>query len=221
MQNTLNQLLVEMDGFESNSGVVVLAGTNRSDILDPAIMRPGRFDRQILVDKPDIKGRKMIFEVHLKSLKASIDKEDLAERLAALTPGFAGAEIANICNEAAITAARKGKNEIDLIDFEEATDRVIGGLERPNAVISPQEKRTIAYHEAGHAVAGWFLEHADPLLKVGARCRPCPSPPPSPAHRGAPRAASWSGHHCAARTGRRLRAIPAEGDDAVLAGAAG
>lgn len=185
LQNTLNQLLVEMDGFESNSGVVVLAGTNRSDILDPAILRPGRFDRQILVDKPDIKGRKMIFEVHLKPLKVSIDKEDLAERLAALTPGFAGAEIANICNEAAITAARKGKDQIDLIDFEEATDRVIGGLERPNAVISPQEKRTIAYHEAGHAVAGWFLEHADPLLKV--RQSPArPGVPPAAAHaRGA------------------------------------
>eukprot|EP00472_Partenskyella_glossopodia_P008323 CAMPEP_0197534536 /NCGR_PEP_ID=MMETSP1318-20131121/47508_1 /TAXON_ID=552666 /ORGANISM="Partenskyella glossopodia, Strain RCC365" /LENGTH=752 /DNA_ID=CAMNT_0043091849 /DNA_START=444 /DNA_END=2702 /DNA_ORIENTATION=- len=165
-ENTLNQLLVEMDGFKEQTGVVVLAGTNRADILDSALLRPGRFDRQILVDKPDINGRRQIFEVHLKPLTLKDKPEFLAERLAALTPGFAGADIGNLCNEAAIVAARAGKDAIELVDFEQATDRVIGGLEKKNKVISKQEKELIAYHEAGHAVVGWFLEHADPLLKV-------------------------------------------------------
>lgn len=164
-ENTLNQLLVEMDGFNSSEGVVVLAGTNRADILDKAILRPGRFDRQITVDKPDIKGRREIFKVHLKGLQLDGNVDDFARRMAALTPGFAGAEIANICNEAAIVAARRNGKNIQFKDFEEATDRVIGGLET-NRIMSPEEKRTVAYHEAGHAVAGWFLEHADPLLKV-------------------------------------------------------
>jgi AFG3 family protein len=164
-ENTLNQLLVEMDGFNSSEGVVVLAGTNRADILDKAILRPGRFDRQITVDKPDIKGRREIFKVHLKGLHLDGNIDDFARRMAALTPGFAGAEIANICNEAAIVAARRNAKSITFNDFEKATDRVIGGLET-NRIMSPEEKKTVAYHEAGHAVAGWFLEHADPLLKV-------------------------------------------------------
>lgn len=165
-ENTLNQLLVEMDGFTSTDNIVILAGTNRADILDPAILRPGRFDRQITVDKPDIKGRVAIFKVHLGPLKLAEAMEKYAQRLAALTPGFAGAEIANICNEAAIVAARKAKDAIDMSDFEAAVDRVIGGMEKRNALMTPEEKRTVAYHEAGHAIAGWFLEHADPLLKV-------------------------------------------------------
>jgi len=165
-ENTLNQLLVEMDGFKEQTGVVVLAGTNRVDILDSALLRPGRFDRQILVDKPDINGRRQIFEVHLKPLTLKDKISFLSERLAALTPGFAGADIANLCNEAAIIAARTGKDAVELVDFEQATDRVIGGLEKKNKVMSPQEKALVAYHEAGHAVVGWFLEHADPLLKV-------------------------------------------------------
>lgn len=165
-ENTLNQMLVEMDGFSTTDGVVVLAGTNRVDILDPAIMRPGRFDRQITVDKPDINGRRQIFKVHLAKIKVDGDLDDYARRLATLTPGFAGAEIANICNEAAIFAARRGKDAVDIRDFESATDRVIGGLEKGSNFMSPNERRTVAYHEAGHAVAGWFLEHADPLLKV-------------------------------------------------------
>uniref|UniRef100_M4BLS3 AAA+ ATPase domain-containing protein n=1 Tax=Hyaloperonospora arabidopsidis (strain Emoy2) TaxID=559515 RepID=M4BLS3_HYAAE len=164
-ENTLNQLLVEMDGFNSSEGVVVLAGTNRADILDKAILRPGRFDRQITVDVPDIKGRREIFKVHLKGLTLNGAVDDFARRMAALTPGFAGAEIANICNEAAIVAARRNGTSISFKDFEQATDRVIGGLET-NRIMSPDEKKTVAYHEAGHAVAGWFLEHADPLLKV-------------------------------------------------------
>ncbi|CAH0490069.1 unnamed protein product [Peronospora farinosa] len=164
-ENTLNQLLVEMDGFNSSEGVVVLAGTNRADILDKAILRPGRFDRQITVDVPDIKGRREIFKVHLKGLTLDGAVDDFARRMAALTPGFAGAEIANICNEAAIVAARRNGKSISFKDFEQATDRVIGGLET-NRIMSPEEKKTVAYHEAGHAVAGWFLEHADPLLKV-------------------------------------------------------
>jgi len=164
-ENTLNQLLVEMDGFNSSEGVVVLAGTNRADILDKAILRPGRFDRQITVDVPDIKGRREIFKVHLKGLTLDGKVDDFARRMAALTPGFAGAEIANICNEAAIVAARRSGTSISFKDFEQATDRVIGGLET-NRIMSPEEKKTVAYHEAGHAVTGWFLEHADPLLKV-------------------------------------------------------
>lgn len=167
-ENTLNQLLVEMDGFQTEEGVVVLAGTNRADILDQALLRPGRFDRQVQIDKPDIKGRTQIFKVHLKplTLVQDMDVDVVAKRLASLTPGFAGADIANICNEAALIAARQEKDAVSLIDFEKAVDRVIGGLERPNAVMSPEEKKLVAYHEAGHAVVGWFLEHADPLLKV-------------------------------------------------------
>lgn len=165
-ENTLNQLLVEMDGFQTQEGVVVLAGTNRVDILDKALLRPGRFDRTITIDKPDIRGRVAIFEVHLKKLTLSRPIKELAQKLAALTPGFAGADIANICNEAAILAARTDKKAVDLIDFEKATERVIGGLEKKHSVLTKHEKELVAYHESGHAVAGWFLEHADPLLKV-------------------------------------------------------
>jgi len=165
-ESTLNQLLVEMDGFTSRDNVVVLAGTNRADILDKAILRPGRFDRQIHVGLPDIKGRKEIFLVHLRPLNVLGEPEQYAARLAALTPGFAGAEISNVCNEAAIVAARENKEQIDMACFDKAVDRVIGGLEKKNSLLSKEEKRTVAYHEAGHAVAGWFLEHADPVLKV-------------------------------------------------------
>lgn len=164
-ENTLNQLLVEMDGFDTSSNVVILAGTNRVDILDSALTRPGRFDRQITVDKPDIKGRKAIFEVHLEGLNLDAPAEDFSSRLAALTPGFVGADIANMCNEAAIIAARRLKTKIQLDDFEKATDRLVGGLEA-NKIMSAEERRVVAYHEAGHAVAGWNLEYADPLLKV-------------------------------------------------------
>ncbi|XP_029446820.1 AFG3-like protein 2 isoform X3 [Rhinatrema bivittatum] len=167
-ENTLNQLLVEMDGFNTTTNVVVLAGTNRPDILDPALMRPGRFDRQIFIGPPDIKGRASIFKVHLRPLKldSSIEKEVLARKLAALTPGFSGADIANVCNEAALIAARHLSDAINQKHFEQAIERVIGGLEKKTQVLQPDEKKTVAYHEAGHAVAGWFLEHADPLLKV-------------------------------------------------------
>mmetsp|Transcript_10812 Transcript_10812/g.27809 ORF Transcript_10812/g.27809 Transcript_10812/m.27809 type:complete len:722 (-) Transcript_10812:106-2271(-) len=165
-ENTLNQLLVEMDGFATTTGIVVLAGTNRPDILDKALMRPGRFDRQISIDRPDIKGREEIFRVHLAKLKLDHPVEYFSERLAALSPGMAGADIANICNEAALIAARAEKSVVGLKDFENAVDRVIGGLEKKNRVISKNERRTVAYHEAGHAVTGWFLEHAEPLLKV-------------------------------------------------------
>ncbi|OBZ84579.1 Mitochondrial respiratory chain complexes assembly protein rca1 [Choanephora cucurbitarum] len=165
-ESTLNQLLVEMDGFDSNQHVVVLAGTNRPDVLDPALLRPGRFDRHISIDRPDIGGRAQIFEVHLKPIKSAIDKSVLARKLAALTPGFAGADIHNVCNEAALIAARRMKLEVEEVDFEDAIERVIAGLEKKSRVLSPEEKKTVAYHEAGHAVAGWFLEHADPLLKV-------------------------------------------------------
>eukprot|EP00980_Cylindrotheca_fusiformis_P030604 scaffold25091_cov147-Cylindrotheca_fusiformis.AAC.4 len=164
-ENTLNQLLVEMDGFNSTTGVVVLAGTNRVDILDQALTRPGRFDRQITVDKPDLQGRKEIFNVHLKGIKLEGDKNDFSGRLAGLTPGFAGADIANLCNEAAIVAARRKAESVTVQDFEKATDRIIGGLES-NKIMSERERQIVAHHEAGHAVAGWFLEHADPLLKV-------------------------------------------------------
>jgi cell division protease FtsH len=163
-ENTLNSLLVEMDGFATDSGVIILAATNRPDVLDSALMRPGRFDRQISIDKPDIVGREAIFKVHLTPLRLSLDVE--AKKLAAQTPGFAGAEIANVCNEAALIAARRDKEAVDMQDFQDAIDRVIGGLEKKNKIISPDEKRIVAYHEAGHAVAGWFLEHADPLVKV-------------------------------------------------------
>ncbi|GAB2700173.1 ATP-dependent zinc metalloprotease FtsH [Mucilaginibacter koreensis] len=163
-ENTLNQLLVEMDGFGTDSGIIILAATNRPDVLDSALMRPGRFDRQISIDKPDLIGREQIFKVHLKPLKLADDVE--AKKLSAQTPGFAGAEIANVCNEAALIAARRDKAAIDMQDFQDAIDRVIGGLEKKNKIISPEEKRIVAYHEAGHAIAGWFLEHADPLVKV-------------------------------------------------------
>lgn len=165
-ENTLNQLLVEMDGFQSTEGIVVLAGTNRADILDKALLRPGRFDRQISIDKPDIRGRQQIFMIHLQKLLLKDKPEYISKRLAALTPGFAGADIANICNEAALIAARHTKDSVEFVDFEKAVDRVIGGLEKPNALMNAKEKILVAYHEAGHAVAGWFLEHADPLLKV-------------------------------------------------------
>lgn len=164
-EGTLNQLLVEMDGFDTSANIIVLAATNRSDVLDPALLRPGRFDRKIQVDKPDIKGRKSIFEIHLQGKTLAGSAEEYASRLASLTPGFAGAEISNICNEAAIFAARRDKKAIDLADFEAATDRVIAGLESKR-IMTPEDKRIVAYHEAGHAVAGWFLEYADPLLKV-------------------------------------------------------
>ncbi len=163
-ENTLNQLLVEMDGFSGDSGIIVLAATNRPDVLDTALLRPGRFDRQISIDIPDVKGREKIFEVHLKPIKKSKDLN--ITKLAVQTPGFAGADIANICNEAALIAARKGKEEVDMSDFNDAIDRVIGGLEKKNKIISPEEKKVIAFHEAGHAICGWFLEHAHPLIKV-------------------------------------------------------
>jgi AFG3 family protein len=163
-ENTLNQLLVEMDGFGGDTGIIILAATNRPDVLDTALLRPGRFDRQISIDKPDVKGRETIFKVHLLPIKisAALDLHKLAEQ----TPGFAGADIANVCNEAALIAARKGKESVEMIDFQDAIDRVIGGLEKKNKIIAPHEKSIIAYHEAGHAVCGWFLEHAYPLLKV-------------------------------------------------------
>ncbi|WP_051417278.1 ATP-dependent zinc metalloprotease FtsH [Sediminibacterium salmoneum] len=163
-ENTLNQLLVEMDGFGGDTGIIILAATNRPDVLDSALLRPGRFDRQISIDKPDVKGREAILKVHLGPIKVSetLDLHKLAEQ----TPGFAGADIANVCNEAALIAARKGKDAVDMSDFQDAIDRVIGGLEKKNKIIAPHEKSIIAYHEAGHAVCGWFLEHAYPLLKV-------------------------------------------------------
>lgn len=163
-ENTLNQLLVEMDGFGTDSGIIILAATNRPDVLDSALLRPGRFDRQISIDKPDLIGREQIFKVHLQPLK--LDEHVDAKKLSAQTPGFAGAEIANVCNEAALIAARRDKVAVDMQDFQDAIDRVIGGLEKKNKIISPEEKRIVAYHEAGHAIAGWFLEHADPLVKV-------------------------------------------------------
>ncbi|KAF8397464.1 hypothetical protein HHK36_016381 [Tetracentron sinense] len=165
-ESTLNQLLVEMDGFGTTAGVVVLAGTNRPDILDKALLRPGRFDRQITIDKPDIKGRDQIFQIYLKKIKLDHEPSYYSQRLAALTPGFAGADIANVCNEAALIAARNEGKQVTMEHFEAAIDRVIGGLEKKNKVISKLERRTVAYHESGHAVAGWFLEHAEPLLKV-------------------------------------------------------
>ena len=163
-ENTLNSLLVEMDGFGSDAGIIIIAATNRPDVLDPALLRPGRFDRQISVDAPDIVGREAIFKVHMRPLKLS-DEVDV-KKLAAQTPGFAGAEIANVCNEAALLAARHAKKAIDMKDFQDAIDREIGGLEKKNKLISPEEKGIVAYHEAGHAITGWFLEHANPLVKV-------------------------------------------------------
>ena len=163
-ENTLNQLLVEMDGFATDKGVILMAATNRPDVLDSALLRPGRFDRQIGIDRPDLKGREAIFKVHLKAIK--IGPEIKASVLGEMTPGFAGAEIANICNEAALVAARRNKTQIDMDDFNHALDRVIGGLEKKNKIIAPHEKKIIAYHEAGHAICGWFLENASPLVKV-------------------------------------------------------
>lgn len=163
-ENTLNQLLVEMDGFSSEKGVIIIAATNRQDVLDSALLRPGRFDRVISIDKPDLVGREQIFKVHLKNIK--IDPTVDAHKLAAQTPGFAGADIANICNEAALIAARKDKTQVEMEDFNDAIDRTIGGLEKKNKLISPDEKKIIAYHEAGHAICGWFLEYAHPLVKV-------------------------------------------------------
>ncbi|XP_033034275.1 AFG3-like protein 2 isoform X2 [Trachypithecus francoisi] len=167
-ENTLNQLLVEMDGFNTTTNVVILAGTNRPDILDPALLRPGRFDRQIFIGPPDIKGRASIFKVHLRPLKldSTLEKDKLARKLASLTPGFSGADVANVCNEAALIAARHLSDSINQKHFEQAIERVIGGLEKKTQVLQPEEKKTVAYHEAGHAVAGWYLEHADPLLKI-------------------------------------------------------
>ncbi|MEZ4918961.1 MAG: ATP-dependent zinc metalloprotease FtsH [Saprospiraceae bacterium] len=163
-ENTLNQLLVEMDGFPTDKGVILMAATNRPDILDNALMRPGRFDRQIGLGRPDIKGRAQIFEVHMKNIKVGPDVT--AQSLAEMTPGFVGADVANVCNEAALIAARRNKKAVDMDDFNYALDKVIGGLEKKNKIISPEEKQIIAYHEAGHAIAGWFLEHAHPLVKV-------------------------------------------------------
>jgi AFG3 family protein len=163
-ENTLNQLLVEMDGFSTDKGVILMAATNRPDVLDSALLRPGRFDRQIGIDRPDLKGREDIFKVHLRAIK--ISPEVNASVLSEMTPGFAGADIANICNEAALIAARRNKKAVDMDDFNYALDRVIGGLEKKSKIISPAEKEIIAYHEAGHAICGWFLEHASPLVKV-------------------------------------------------------
>ncbi|MEJ6505221.1 MAG: ATP-dependent zinc metalloprotease FtsH [Crocinitomicaceae bacterium] len=163
-ENTLNQLLTEMDGFGTNSGVIILAATNRADVLDGALMRAGRFDRQIYVDMPDLNERKEIFEVHLKPLKLeeNLDVEFLSKQ----TPGFSGADIANLCNEAALIAARNDKKRVDKQDFLDAVDRIVGGLEKKNKIITPSEKKAIAFHEAGHATVSWLLEHAHPLVKV-------------------------------------------------------
>jgi len=163
-ENTLNQLLAEMDGFNSDEGVIIMAATNRPDVLDSALLRPGRFDRQILIDKPDRVAREKIFRVHVQNLLLGDNVE--LEILAGQTPGFAGAEIANVCNEAALLAARKEKSVIEMEDFEQSIDRVIAGLEKKNKIISPEERKIIAYHESGHAIVGWFLEHTDPVVKV-------------------------------------------------------
>lgn len=163
-ENTLNQLLSEMDGFSSDKGVIIMAATNRPDVLDSALLRPGRFDRQILIDKPDLHGRIEVLKVHSKKLKLA-DNIDL-KLLASQTPGFAGAELANLCNEAALLAARRGKDRVQMKDFQDAIERVVAGLEKKNKLISPQERKIVAYHESGHAIVGWFLEHTDPVLKV-------------------------------------------------------
>jgi len=165
-ENTLNQLLIEMDGFTSSAGVVILAGTNRADILDAALLRPGRFDRQVVVDKPDIDGRVEIFMVHLAGLKLAMEAAVVARRLSQLTPGFSGAELANVCNEAALIAARRHKTEVDDVCFDAAIDRVIAGLEKKGLSIDVHERRVVAFHEAGHALTGWLCEHADPVMKV-------------------------------------------------------
>jgi len=163
-ENTLNQLLTEMDGFGTNTNVIVLAATNRADVLDKALMRAGRFDRQIFVDLPDVRERKEIFEVHLRPLKQAVKLD--VDFLAKQTPGFSGADIANVCNEAALIAARNGKKAVDKQDFLDAVDRIVGGLEKKNKIITKEEKKAIAYHEAGHATVSWMLEHAAPLVKV-------------------------------------------------------
>jgi AFG3 family protein len=163
-ENTLNQLLTEMDGFASNAGVIILAATNRADILDKALLRAGRFDRQIYVELPDLNERKEIFKVHLRPIK--YDKDLEVDFLARQTPGFSGADIANVCNEAALIAARKNKKMVQKQDFLDAVDRIVGGLEKKNKIITQDEKKTIAYHEAGHATLSWMLEHASPLVKV-------------------------------------------------------
>lgn len=163
---TLNQLLVEMDGFESSDHVVVLAGTNRADVLDPALLRPGRFDRHITIDRPDIEGRISIYKVHLKKIRYNENIPELSGKLAAMTPGFSGADIANVVNEAALIAARQESELVELTHFEQAIERVIAGLEKKSRVLVPEKKRVVAYHEAGHAVCGWFLKYADPLVKV-------------------------------------------------------
>ena len=167
-ESTLNQLLVEMDGFTASTGVVVLAGTNRVDILDKALTRAGRFDRQVPIDRPDLEEREEIFQVHLRSvkLKPGLDSKEVSHRMAALSPGMVGADIANICNEAAIFAARRKAEFVELADFELASERVIGGIAKSKNLMSPQDKRSVSIHESGHAVAGWFLKNADPLLKV-------------------------------------------------------
>ena len=165
-ENTLNQILVEMDGFNTDAGVVIFGGTNRPDILDPALMRPGRFDRQIEIGIPDKPGRTQILKVHLEPLQIEQEPDTVAERLGHMTPGMSGAELANVCNEAGLIAARNERKKVSSEDFEAAIDRVIGGIERKSKVLNPLERRTVAYHEAGHAVAGWYLEHVDPLLKV-------------------------------------------------------
>ena len=163
-ENTLNQLLTEMDGFGTNTNVIVVAATNRADVLDKALMRAGRFDRQIFVDLPDLNERREIFKVHLKPIKKArgLDVEFLAKQ----TPGFSGADIANVCNEAALIAARNNKKSVGKQDFLDAVDRIVGGLEKKNKIISKEEKNTIAFHEAGHAIVSWLLEHAAPLVKV-------------------------------------------------------
>ena len=163
-ESTLNQLLTELDGFDNKAGVIVLAATNRADILDKALLRPGRFDRHIYLELPNMNEREAIFKVHLRPLKLAGDIE--VKTLSAQTPGFSGADIANICNEAALIAARHKKQAVEMVDFYAAIDRIIAGLEKKSKIISPQEKKVIAYHEAGHATASWYLEHADQLLKV-------------------------------------------------------
>jgi len=163
-ENTLNQLLSEMDGFNTDKGVIILAATNRPDVLDSALLRPGRFDRQIVIDKPDLRGRVEVLKVHTRNLTLS-DDIDL-KLLASQTPGFAGAELANLCNEAALMAARRDKEAVEMEDFQDSIERVIAGLEKKNKLISPREREIVAYHESGHAIIGWYLEHTDPVLKV-------------------------------------------------------
>lgn len=163
-ENTLNQLLSEMDGFNSDKGVIIMAATNRADVLDSALLRPGRFDRQILIDRPDLKGREAVLKVHLKKVKTADDID--THLLASQTPGFAGAELSNMCNEAALLAARRNKKSVEMVDFQDAIERVVAGLEKKNKIISPQERKIVAYHESGHAIVGWFLKYTDPVLKV-------------------------------------------------------